>query len=271
LPKVIYFNLLTFFSVFKARLIFTLSIFTRNEIHRLYPFLSPDKIQVISPGIPTRCINEKDSQSILEILDNIKLQPRSYIISISTVEPSKNYLHCISAFRIFLQHFPNFHYVIVGKRGWGDKQGTEYRKIVSHIYKKGLQERVHLTGFLDSHRLQSLLSQAACLLYASLHEGFGIPLLEAMQAGVPVITSNISSMPEIAGNAAILVNPYSEKSIAEGLIRLFGNSAKIEKLVKLGNERQKIFSWDNGVEKFLTIMQKENLILHHQSTGPRES
>jgi len=129
------------------------------------------------------------------------------------------------------------HLVIAGGRGWLDSP------IFRAVYDQGLEDRVHFIGFARDEDLPALYSGAACLAYPSLYEGFGFPVLEAMACATPVVTSTISSMPEVAGDAALLVDPYSVEAIAEALGRLLSDSELRETLVRRGIAQAAQFTW----------------------------
>ena len=106
------------------------------------------------------------------------------------------------------------------------------------------RSRVHLKGYVDDDRLSHMYKHAVCLLYPSLYEGFGFPILEAMHRGVPVITSNVASMPEVAGDAALLVDPADAQGLAEAMNRILMNDDLRNNMISKGYERVRQFSWE---------------------------
>ena len=137
---------------------------------------------------------------------------RPYLLFVGTLEPRKNLKRLLEAFRSLPQSLKDrYQLVIAGAKGWGKID------LPSSVYGLGLDRSVCLTGFVSDEQLTTLYAHAYMLAIPSLYEGFGLPLLEAMSFGVPVLTSNISSLPEVAGDAAILVNPLNTGSIAAGL------------------------------------------------------
>ncbi|MCD4702212.1 MAG: glycosyltransferase family 4 protein, partial [Candidatus Aegiribacteria sp.] len=140
--------------------------------------------------------------------------------------------------------------VITGGLGW------KYERLLELISNHPNRDRIHLTGYVEDDHLPALLSSAEFLVYPSILEGFGFPILEAMACGTPVITSNISSMPELAGDAAFLVDPLSVDSISNGINILAGNNELRGKLSKKGFERARCFSWTETARKTLEVYEK---------------
>ena len=124
-----------------------------------------------------------------------------------------------------------------------------------------LQDRVHLSGYVSDAELQSLYTRARCLLMPSLYEGFGLPVLEAMQHGVPVIASSTSSLPEVVGDAGLLINPYSESEIAAAIKRLAHEETLHRELSQRARERVERFSWQQAASETLQLFE-ETLAAH---------
>ena len=119
-----------------------------------------------------------------------------------------------------------------------------------------ITERVEFTGFIEDGDLPGLYTGALGLVFPSLYEGFGLPVVEAMASGIPVLTSNVASLPEIAGDAAILVDPTSTEKIKQGIEQLVNNQALRHQLIALGLERAKLYSWDKVAEKVNAVLQE---------------
>jgi glycosyltransferase involved in cell wall biosynthesis len=164
---------------------------------------------------------------------------------VATLEPRKNLKRIIEAFNLLKEK--DLKLVIVGKSGWGQE-----------INKLNLNEKANIifTGFADREDLSSLYSGAKCFVFPSLYEGFGLPILEAMKCGCPVVTSNLSSMPEVAGEAGILIDPLDTKKIAGGINQVISDKATTESLRKKGFEQVKKFSWEKTAEQTLKIYQQ---------------
>lgn len=166
-----------------------------------------------------------------------------YLLAVSTIEPRKNFPAILEAFVTYLKENSNLSLVIVGKLGWD--------KAIARLMKK--TDRVILTGYVPTCDLAALYSGAFCFLYPSLYEGFGIPVLEAMKCGCPVVTANVSSMPELAGKSAILVNPLKVADIVRGIGEV---AQKRDELIKRGLARVKKFTWQKTAQKTLKVYEE---------------
>lgn len=173
-----------------------------------------------------------------------------YILSVGTLEPRKNQLRLVRAFEALAANFPEVHLVLAGGRGW------KCEEIERAILTSPAAQRIHRSGFLSSAELAKAYRQALVFAYPSLYEGFGLPILEAMAAGVPVLTSNVSSMPEVAGDAALLVDPTSTDQIQVALSRLLGEPALRAELARRGREREQLFSWRRCAEATIASYRK---------------
>jgi glycosyltransferase involved in cell wall biosynthesis len=162
-----------------------------------------------------------------------------YILMVGTLEPRKNYPRAIQAFAIFRnQGFTDWQLMIAGGSGWA------YDDIDREIDRLGLRDVVNVMGQVPSPTLSALYRDAGALFYPSLYEGFGFPILEAMAAGCPVVTSNRSSMAEVGDGAVQLVDPLDAQSMAAGLAAVLGDAARRAELVAKGRDRARDFSWD---------------------------
>jgi len=172
---------------------------------------------------------------------------KPYILNVGTLEPRKNLAGLLKAFsrarRMGLPHS----LVIVGAKGWGNSPVAGLAEAL------GISEHVHVTGFVDDQTLPLLYAGADFFVYPSLYEGFGLPVLEAMACGTPVITSNLSSMPEVAGGAALLVDPRSTNEISDAMLRLAGDEQLRQQLCAKGLQRAGRFSWKQTAEETLTL------------------
>jgi len=173
-----------------------------------------------------------------------------YILMVGTLEPRKNYPRAIQAFQIFRERgFADWRLLIVGGRGWADLN------LETDVDRLGLVEAVRFMGRAPAATLATLYRDAQLLFYPSLYEGFGFPILEAMTAGCPVVTSDRSSMAEVADGAAELVDPLDPQAMAAGLAAVAGNPARCAELVAAGSRRAADFSWERfggSVERALT-------------------
>jgi glycosyltransferase involved in cell wall biosynthesis len=170
-----------------------------------------------------------------------------YILYIGTLQPRKNLLRLVEAFHIIRQQTAA-RLVLAGGKGW------LYDEIFARVQALNLSERVIFPGFVAEADKAALISGAAVYAYPSLYEGFGLPILEAMACGTPVLTGHTSSLPEVAGDAALLVDPYDVEAIAAGLLRLLTDDAMRADLVAKGFQRAQTFSWDKAARQALDIL-----------------
>lgn len=227
-------NLMYPFFVKKAARIIAVSEFTAKELKNNFPDTS-DKITVIHEAPPPEYTPIRD-EAILEKVRNRFSLPERFFLFLGTLEPRKNLTNLLDAFYSVTDSIPQS-LVISGGVGW--KTGPIFEKLQNGV----TEGKVFMTGHIDSADVQALLSLAEFFIYPSLYEGFGLPVLESMACGTPVITSNISSMPEIAGNAALLVDPVSKDSIAEAIRMLAMDSIGRKEFSEKGLKRASEFSW----------------------------
>jgi glycosyltransferase involved in cell wall biosynthesis len=140
--------------------------------------------------------------------------------------------------------------MLVGLKGW------LYEDIFAEVERLELQQAVVLPGFVPERDLPALMSSAALFVYPSLYEGFGLPVLEAMACGAPVITSNRSSLPEVVGDAGLLVDPENESALAEALIVILSNEARRQKMSRRGISQAARFSWEEAARKTLKVYRE---------------
>ena len=165
--------------------------------------------------------------------------PGPFILSVSSLEPRKNIDRLIRAFaRLVQKQEIGHHLVLVGRQGW---KSNRLRGLAEGL---GIADRVHFTGHIADEELVRLYNQTDLFVYPSLYEGFGLPLLEAMACGAPVVTSNRSSLPEVAGDAAIIVDPVSVEDLADGMARGLNDRELRARLVERGYARAGEFSWE---------------------------
>jgi len=172
--------------------------------------------------------------------------PRDYILFVGTLEPRKNLPILIKAAAVCESDIP---IVLVGWEGWGSEEWLEMVK------DQGLRSRIFTTGYVDEESLACLYSNALALVFPSLYEGFGLPVLEAMACGCPVICSDAASLPEVAGNAAILIDPAEFEDLAVAIDRVVSDSALRMDLIKKGFERAGQFSWERTAKQTLEVFR----------------
>lgn len=221
----------------KAKHIVAVSEFTRQDIIATYG-LDPGKVSVGYNACPNgfEVLTSESKDSIKKNLSD----GAPYFIYVGSLHPRKNMVNLIKAFDLFkTKHKTNHKLVLVGRMAWKNEQLQDTYKTIKQ------KDDIIFTGHLSNEDLPKYVGAAEALTYVSVFEGFGIPLLEAMSAGTPVITSNVSSMPEVAGDAAYLIDPHSPESIAEGMYSLHNNKGLRDQLIAKGKERSANFDWQN--------------------------
>jgi glycosyltransferase involved in cell wall biosynthesis len=178
------------------------------------------------------------------------IQEYPYILFVGTLEPRKNLRRLIAAFALTTNLIPyDIKLVIVGGSGWGEVHPNDI------AIELGIRDRVIVLGYVSEARLDNLYKYAMFLAMPSIYEGFGLPVLEAMSYGLPILTSNISSMPEIAGDAALLVDPNDINSIAGGLIKLVIDQELRYSLSIAGIKIAKKYTWESSARKTLEVFK----------------
>ncbi len=212
----------------------------------------PAKISVVYPGVDESLRPETDPDVLAQVRDRYGLGPR-YLLYLGTLQPRKNLVRLLEAFRLFREvdaAHEDVQLVLAGKVGWLADE------IVGGVGRLGLEGSVVLPGFVPDQERGALLSGALAFLFPSLYEGFGFPVLEAMACGAPVLCSNSSSLPEVAGEAAWLVDPLDEGAIAAGLVRLVGDEALRHRLAAQGFEQVRRFSWRRTGAEVLAVLEE---------------
>jgi len=224
-----------------ANKIVTVSNYSKQDIVETYN-VDTDKIDVLY-NASSPVFKPADSATI-EIIRNKYTDNKPYFIFVGALHPRKNIINLFKAFDVFKQtDKKDIKLLIVGERFYWSK---ETGKVFDNLkYKKDIV----FTGRLSQDKLKDVMASALALTYVSLFEGFGIPIVEAMNSGIPVITSNTTSMPEVAGEAALLVDPHSIKDIANAMENIAISKELRQKLIDAGNIRKKDFSWDITANK----------------------
>lgn len=203
-----------------------------------------EKIKVIYEAVPEDVaqVKNKKTMELVKAKYGIK---GNYLLSVATLEPRKNLKRIIQAFQAL--GTKDLKLVITGKSGWDSSlQGDDLKKMSNVIF----------TGYVDRHDLFALYSGAICLAFPSLYEGFGLPILEAMKCGCPVVTSHLSSMPEVAGKAGILVDPMDIEEIGKGFYEVVSNKVKRQEMIKEGFKQVNKFSWEKTARQTLKVYEE---------------
>ncbi len=219
---------------------------TKDDLIELYG-TSESKITVLLSGVDERFKPVTESQSLKKILAKHGLSNKVYLLSVGTVQPRKNYSRIIHALARLREQGLDIHYAIVGGKGWLEDE------MYQTIEDTRLQDYVHVLGFVDDEDLPALYTGSESLIITSLYEGFGLPILEAMACGTPVITSNLSSLPEVAGEAAILVDPLDINAITDAIYAVLTDSVKRNHMVEAGYQQVTHFTWERSATHLKSI------------------
>ena len=200
------------------------------------------KIQVVYEANPENLKKINDKKKIEKVLKKFKIKT-PFVLSVATIEPRKNLKRLIQAFESL--NDKNLSLVIVGKQGWGDLGPLNFKS-----------SKIIFTDYVGQEEKAIFYSSALGLAFPSLYEGFGLPVLEAMSCGCPVLTSNVSSLPEVAGNAGLLVDPLSVKEIAKGLKEITTSKKVKADLIEKGFAQAKKFTWGKAASQTLEVYKK---------------
>ncbi|HEY2120243.1 MAG TPA: glycosyltransferase family 1 protein [Candidatus Acidoferrum sp.] len=229
----------------RALKIITVSEFIKDRIV-IHTKVSPDKVVVIPNGVDSRFCPEAASQAD-QMIAALKLPRSRYILAVGTLEPRKNLDRLFQAWRKIQNHLSQDIWLVVA--GAGSSQ------VFNAVHFGNLPARTLLTGHIEDSLLPALYSGAIGMVYPSLYEGFGLPPLEAMASGTVVLVGNQSSMPEVVGDAGLLMNPFDVDSIAEGIYRIVLDVQLKQELRTKGLSRAKQFSWDDTMRRTWDVLQ----------------
>ncbi len=242
----IYLNFIVPLSIKRADKIIAVSNNTKNDIVKEYN-VNPNKINVIYNGLDEKFKILKEDTVINKLKAKYEL-PQNFILYLGTLEPRKNLKNLIKAFDNLEES--NKKLVIAGGKGW------LYKDIFSLVREKKLENDIIFTGYVDKEDIVPLYNAATLFVYPSLYEGFGLPPLEAMACGTPVITSNVSSLPEVVGDAAITVDPKNINELSEAISNVLSNEDLQNEIIQRGIERAKLFTWENAAIETVKVYEE---------------
>lgn len=233
--------------------IITVSHFEKNRIGQFFGIEGDTRLTAVYNGV---------SEHFKPIKDNVELQrvkikynlPEHYFFFLGNTDPKKNTKGTLKAFSDYLK-LTNSDMKLVML----DYDRTELEKLLSEIDDKSLISSIFLTGYVANTDLPAIYSQCQVFLYPSLRESFGIPMLEAMACGIPVITSNTSSMPEVAGSAAFIIDPYKPTEITDALIQITSKPELRKQLIDKGLQQAAKFSWKAMAKDVLKLYEQTNM------------
>lgn len=232
----------------EAATIITVSENSKKDILEYFP-VPESRIAVTYEGINEKFFHKPDDAFIERSKQKHRIA-KNYILFVGTLEPRKNIPALIRAYDAAKTLHADFQLVLAGGLGW------VYDEIFDAIDKSSVKENILLTYYLEWEELHALYHGASLFVFPSFYEGFGLPPLEAMACGVPVITSNASSLPEVVGDAAFLVSPEKEDDIAGAMEKVLGDRQLAAQMAQKGLERAKMFSWEKTAGQTLKIYEK---------------
>ncbi|NMB90815.1 MAG: glycosyltransferase family 4 protein, partial [Chloroflexi bacterium] len=235
----------------QAGAVITVSAQSQADILRYYA-LPAEKVTVIPIARDPRFC-PLPPEAVRPVLERHHIRG-AYILYVGSLQPRKNLLRLLAAYRRLRAWSPGWRLVIVGARNY-----RQSIPVVAAIQDLGLEEWVQFTGFVEEEDLPALYNGADLFVFPSLYEGFGLPPLEAMACGVPVVTSNVSSLPEVVGDAALLVDPYQEEQIYTAMRRVLEDPQLAEDLRHKGLQRAARFTWQRMAEETLAVYRE---VLH---------
>ncbi len=233
-----------------ADFIIAISKYSREHFLKIFPHYPAHRIGVAYPGC------RFDTNVTVEPSIRLKrFTSNKFWLNVGTLEPRKNIVRLIKAYANLLKQHPHAHpLVLAGQQGWLDSN------IAKLIDKLKLASKIIILGYVNTIELQWLYQNAYCMVYPSLFEGFGMPVLEAMSYGTPVITSNVSSLPEVCGNAGILIDPTNQDSIQQAMLDLLLKPDWNEELKILSLQQSQKFSWKKSAQKVLSFYEHVNSV-----------
>jgi glycosyltransferase involved in cell wall biosynthesis len=240
----------------KSDKIVTVSHFEKNRIGEFFGMKDDKRLTAIYNGVSTHFKPITDESELKRVKEKYHL-PDHFFFFLGNTDPKKNTIGTLKAFSDFLKQSKSDYKLVML-----DYDLNELEKLLIEIGDKDLIKKIVLTGYVVNTDLPAIYSLCTIFLYPSLRESFGIPMLEAMGCGVPVITSDTSSMPEVAGDAAHIINPYNPEEITQAIVKILADAEYYETLCKKGIERNKLFSWKNMAEQVL-VLYNEIKTQHH--------
>lgn len=231
------------------QLFITISESSKESIVKMFPNIK-NRLYKVYLGVSNE-VSKATEEEQSQVKDKYGIK-EPFILFVGRIQPRKNIVRLIESYEQLCDSHPDIphHLVIVGSLGW------LYEPILNKMKESKYKDKIHYLGYLENEREKvSLISAASVLVLISLWEGFGLPVIEAMNCETPVLASNCSSIPEIVGDCGILVNPYDVPEITQKLYTLLTNDDLRIELARKGKERAKLFTWENTAKEILTILR----------------
>ncbi|NVO19551.1 MAG: glycosyltransferase family 4 protein [Bacteroidetes bacterium] len=234
----------------KSRKIITVSHFEKNRIGDFFGMKGNPRLTAIYNGVSEHFKPVREESELARVKEKYNL-PDKFFFFLGNTDPKKNTRGTLTAYSNFVKEHGNDIKLVML-----DYDHDELEKLLFEIGNLSLMNQIILTGYVVNTDLPAIYSQCTAFLYPSLRESFGIPMLEAMACEVPVITSNTSSMPEIAGDAAIIIDPFKHEQITEAMIRIINDKDLRETLKQKGPGRAQLFTWRKMAEEVLLVYKE---------------
>jgi glycosyltransferase involved in cell wall biosynthesis len=231
----------------QADAILTVSESTRNDVIRLLN-VDPEKIFTTQLGVDQKFRVILDADAKDRVASHYDL-PAKFILYLGTIEPRKNIPQLIRSYASLVESGTEHQLVLAGKFGW------MYEEVLDLVKQLDLEGRIQFTGYIAQEDIPLLFNLASLFVYPTVYEGFGLPVLEAMACGVPVITSDIASLPEIVGEAGLLIQPGDLNALSDAIKKVLGDPAYRDKLIREGLIRAKLFSWERTAQLTKQVYQ----------------
>jgi glycosyltransferase involved in cell wall biosynthesis len=249
-------------AVGRARFILADSFSTRQDLIDLMG-AQPERVTVLYPGVESRFAPIQDPA----ILDPVRARydlPHHFVLGLGTLQPRKNFDGLVDAFGRLLairsdEPWPDgLHLVIAGGKGW------MYEETIARVERLGLEKRIRFLGFVDDTDLPALYSLSAVFAFPSWYEGFGVPILEAMACGTPVVAAKNSSLPEVVGDAGLLVSAADTEALAAALARLLSDRELRSQLVAAGQGQARRFTWDKAAHQLMGLYNGLRVVMANE-------
>lgn len=235
-------------SMLFADKIITISQYTKKRLLHFFPFADESKIEVVYCGNRDTLLKEKEDE---RIIGKYNLLKDEYYLSVGTIEPRKNYGTLLKAYKLYKERNKEYKKLcIAGGYGWMQDN------FKNDIVELGLSGDVIVTGYVSEMELANLYRYCFAFVYPTWYEGFGLPILEAMNFGKPVIASNVTSIPEILGESELLVNPSNVEQIVACMKMIEENVEVLQQAVEQERERVNMFTWHDTAKRMLNIFEK---------------
>ncbi len=245
----LYFRALGQLAMRRCRMIITDTRASKSDLQALFGTRA-EKVRVIYPGMRSIFRHVRDAEIFSRVRAKYSL-PSEFVLCVATLEPRKNILGLIRSFAALKAEggfSPSL--VIAGRKGW------LYDHIFSELVSSGLRDAVTFTGYVSDEDLLALYNMARVFVYPSLYEGFGLPCVEAMASGCPVVTSNRGALLEVTGNAALHAEPEDVNDLAQAIRRACEDEALREQLIRDGLKRCRMFSWESYAEEMIRTISE---------------